>query len=409
MSLPEPESNLNPEAQHLIAVSEKDERKRRGLLLLLLALLLVFCSVLYLFIRYVVKPGPLPEMLPVVIAKSINYPPAYKFSIIGLSKPMGVGISADEQRIYVTEGDGERLIKMFDRDGRLIQSFYPPGTTRSNRLPTYIAVNPDGRVFITDNYNHTIDVFDPNGKFIDAIIGEKLTLSKFVAAHNNGAVPEGTQYFYNNIDKKVYYQLPGQDVQSDTISDAISTSGTWAPLGLHFDSSGNLLVTDISDKGHRVLIFPADSLKGSWINFNPQVRSFGSEGKGDGQFSFPNSVVEDSKGNFYVSDGNNGRISFWGSDLIYKSFFGFGSDNSSFNLPRGMWMDRKDRLHVADAVGQSIRVYDVSGTTPAFLFNFGEFGISEGEFNYPTDICLDSGGRLYIADRENNRVQIWSY
>jgi hypothetical protein len=74
-----------------------------------------------------------------------------------------------------------------------------------------------------------------------------------------------------------------------------------------------------------------------------------------------------------------------------------------------MWMDRKDRLHVADAVGQSIRVYDVSGTAPTFLYNFGEFGISEGMFNYPTDICLDSGGRLYIADRENNRVQIWSY
>ena len=48
---------------------------------------------------------------------------------------------------------------------------------------------------------------------------------------------------------------------------------------------------------------------GPGSNFNPQVAEFGVEGKGDGQFSFPNSVVTDSQGNFYVSDGNNGRIS----------------------------------------------------------------------------------------------------
>ena len=374
------------------------KRFRRGAPAALL--LLVLGAVLCLGIRYFMKPGPLPDLLPVIIAKNINYPPAYKFTINNVTKPMGVAVSVDGQRIYVTEGDGERLIKMFDRDGRLIQSFSPPGTTPSTRQPTYVAVNPDGRVFVSDNYNHTIDVFDPEGNFIDAIIGQDMTLSKFVAALNNGDVPDGTLYFYNNLEKKVFYQLPGKDVQSA----AITPGEPWAPLGLHFDSTGNLLVTNVSEEGKRILIFQTDAIRGPWITFNPQVKSFGTEGKGDGQLSFPNSVVRDSKGNFYVSDGNNGRISLWSSDLAYKTFFGFGSDETSFNLPRGMWMDNKDHLHVTDAVGQSIRVFDVSGGTPVFLFNFGEFGISEGELNYPTDISMDSGGRLYIADRENNRV-----
>jgi hypothetical protein len=90
-------------------------------------------------------------------------------------------------------------------------------------------------------------------------------------------------------------------------------------------------------------------------------------------------------------------------------FFAFGSTEDALNLPRGMWMDVNDRLHVADAVGQFIRVYDVSGAEPAFLYNFGAFGQLEGEFNFPIDICMDTTGRLFIADRENNRVQIWSY
>jgi tripartite motif-containing protein 71 len=120
-------------------------------------------------------------------------------------------------------------------------------------------------------------------------------------------------------------------------------------------------------------------------------------------------VVRDDQGNYYVSDGNNGRISTWSVDRIYKTFFGFGSSEQTLNLPRGMWMDGKNHLHVVDSVGSAVRVYDVSGKEPAFLFNFGESGVSEGFLNFPTDICIDSTGRVYIADSQNNRIDIWSY
>ena len=122
-----------------------------------------------------------------------------------------------------------------------------------------------------------------------------------------------------------------------------------------------------------------------------------------------NQEGRNSLGNFYVSDGNNGRISVWSLDMQYKTFFGFGSADSALNLPRGIWMDAKDHLLVADAVGQFIRVYDVSGAEPVFIYNIGTYGALEGQFNFPNDICMDASGRVYIADRENNRVQIWSY
>jgi sugar lactone lactonase YvrE len=183
----------------------------------------------------------------------------------------------------------------------------------------------------------------------------------------------------------------------------------WNPLGLRFDAEGNLMITNLVAGKHEVLIFPAASLTGDLSKFAPAFKEFGSEGKENGQFSFPNSVVRDSKGNYYVSDGNNGRISAWSAERIYKSYFGFGSSDQTLNLPRGAWMDNKDHLHIADAVGSAIRVYDVSGSDPAFLYNFGEFGVSEGYLNFPVDITLDSTGRVYIADRENNRIDIWSY
>ncbi|HEY9152364.1 MAG TPA: NHL repeat-containing protein, partial [Anaerolineales bacterium] len=160
---------------------------------------------------------------------------------------------------------------------------------------------------------------------------------------------------------------------------------------------------------HSVHIIPSTDINGSWLTFNPTIKEFGTEGKGAGQMQFPNSALTDSKGNFYISDGDNSRIEVFGPNFSYASFFGFGSGDDGLNLPRGMWLDSKDHLHVVDAVGALVRVYDLSGSTPQFLFNFGAPGSDDGQFNYPIDISIDGTGRLYIADRDNDRVQIWSY
>ncbi len=383
----------------------QEERKRRKLLFLLVLLLLLLCCVGYFFISYLLKPRPIPDMLPEPVSQTVAYPPTYKLSFPA-DAPVGVAVSPDGQRIYVVESAGERLIKIFDRDGNFIKSFAPPGTTKSNRKPTYIAIDASGRVFVNDTYNNVIAIFDAEGIFLDGIIAKDVTLSEFVASKNSGNVPLGTLYYYNNTSKTVDYKVPGQTAKSMAGPD----QSQWSPLGLRFDPKGNLMVTNITAGKHGVLIYSAADLAGtSWMSFNPQVKEFGVEGKDNGQLSFPNSVVTDSLGNYYVSDGNNGRISAWTMDMQYKTFFGFGSTEDSLNLPRGIWMSAKDHLHVVDAVGQYVRVYDVSGVEPAFLYNFGVYGSLEGEFNYPIDICMDATGRLYIADRENNRIQIWSY
>jgi DNA-binding beta-propeller fold protein YncE len=119
--------------------------------------------------------------------------------------------------------------------------------------------------------------------------------------------------------------------------------------------------------------------------------------------------MTDSQGRTYVTDGNNGRIAVWDKNQQFLFNFAFGTADGAVSLPRGLFIDRHDRLHVVDAVGQSIRVYDVSGPEPAYLFSFGDVGAGDGLFNYPADITVDDSGRLYIADRDNNRVQVWSY
>lgn len=394
----EPETQMPESGEQSV---EKDNRRRRRLLLLLLLLLLLCCCVGYFFTRYLLSPKPLPDIVPVAV---INYPPTYKSSM-PLDGPVGVAASSDGSRVYGVESKGQRLIKMFDRDGKLLKSFAPPGTTASNRKFSYIAVDSKNRVFVVDAYNNTIAIFDADGNFLDGIIGKDVTLSKMLTAKLGGDLPQGMLFYYNNITKNVDYQLPGQGAEKIPGPDQTQ----WSPLGIRFDPAGDLLVTNIVSGKHEVLIYPAAAINGALKSFAPQIKSFGVEGKENGQLSFPNSVVADSKGNLYVSDSNNGRISVWTPDLKYKTFFGFGSGEDALNLSHGIWMDAKDRLHVVDTVGEAVRVYDVGGEEAIFLYSFGVYGIAEGEFNFPNDIFIDGTGRLYIADRENNRIQVWSY
>jgi sugar lactone lactonase YvrE len=232
-----------------------------------------------------------------------------------------------------------------------------------------------------------------------------MTLSKYVTAQIKAPIGTDITYYYDNTSQRVIYQPTGHAAQNFPAP----TRKEWAPLSVRFTQTGDLLVTNLVGDKHEVVIFPAASLKSPLDKFSPQVRKFGTLGKDNGQLSYPNSVVTDSKGNYYVSDGNNARISAWDTNLKYRTFFGFGSAESALNLPRGMWMDAKDHLLVVDAVGAVVRVYDTSKEEPVFLYSFGLLGTSDGQFNYPNDICLDANGNVYVADRENNRITIWSY
>ena len=175
----------------------------------------------------------------------------------------------------------------------------------------------------------------------------------------------------------------------------------WAPLGVAFDRSGHLWVTDVALGTHRVIGYAHDGT----IAAGP----LGSPGAGPGQLMFPNSAVVDSYGRVYVTDGNNGRIAVWDHQGSFLYSFATGSSDAATSLPRGSSIDKHDRLFVADAVGQRIQVYDVSGDRPVHLYQLGSWGQGRGQFNFPNDVAVSTDGRLYIADRENDRLQGWSY
>jgi DNA-binding beta-propeller fold protein YncE len=380
----------------------QEELQRKQLMALFAILAAMLLSVLGLFYRYVRQPAPLPQIVPLV---NVNYPPHYLFSIYGVDQPVGVALSPDGERVYIAETGGERLIKVSDREGTPLFSFSPPQTTPAQRSPVYLAVDSSGNVFTTDRLQNAVFIYDQDGNYLDAMLAPNLTLNSY-AASQVGGITGGTTFNYNVFTDSVHYQ----DSQKADKTLPAPEVPAWDPLGVRFDPSGNLWLTDVAGTNHLVREFPAADLVG-WpkSSFQPAQTSFGKTGQNPGEFLYPNVAVVDSQNRIYVADGNNGRVSAWDAQGRYLFQFGRGSGDGELSLPRGMFIDGRDRLHVVDAVDQNVKVYDVSGQEPIFLYAFGDWGLEDGLFNYPNDIVLDGSGRLYIADRENNRVQVWSY
>jgi DNA-binding beta-propeller fold protein YncE len=64
-------------------------------------------------------------------------------------------------RVYVTDPEGYRVL-VFDTDGKFVATFGEYGfDSKTFALPTGIAVDGEGNVYVTDSANHRVMKFAP--------------------------------------------------------------------------------------------------------------------------------------------------------------------------------------------------------------------------------------------------------
>src|SRR5271165_1005979 len=74
--------------------------------------------------------------------------------------------------IYVTDGYRNARVHRFTRDGRLVTSWGTPGKAPGEfHLPHSIATDPDGKLYVADRANKRIQIFSPDGDFLDMWTG----------------------------------------------------------------------------------------------------------------------------------------------------------------------------------------------------------------------------------------------
>ncbi len=345
---PAPEAGtLPPDGVAPVDADEVPPENRRRKLLLLFLLLAAFVALLGLAIWYLLFRQPVP--VPTIPGEAVM--PGYVTSIYGASRPMSVAVTGTGERIYVGETSGEQTAKLFDAQGNPVAALVPPLSTGEDHVPVYVATSPvSGEVYVSDRPTATIYIYDAEGTYLRAF-------------------------------------TPPAD------------AANWQPLGLAFDATGNLFVTDIGPAPQRVREFDPTG---------QQIRVIGE----DAALSFPNGVAVDDAGYVYVTDSNNGRLLVFGQDGTIVATVGRGTGAGNLGLPRGVAIDGQGRVYVVDTSGQGVFVYGQykeGATGLEFLGSFGSQGVANGAFSYPNGIAVDDRGRLYVADSGNDRVQLWSY
>lgn len=171
------------------------------------------------------------------------------------------------------------------------------------------------------------------------------------------------------------------------------------PSGLSFDRDGNLLVADTHYA--RILCYtPEGKLLDS--------RTIGGKpGDKPGEFSCVTDCLQDSTGNYYVSEyGEWDRIQKFSPERKYiTQWGGHGSDPGQFLRPQKMAVDETDRIWVADACNHRVQVFDTTLKEPSAVQMWGEVGSAPGQLRYPYDILLDGQGHVYLCEFGNHRVQ----
>jgi len=328
-------------------VEEPPQHRKRKVAILLL-LLFGFALLLGLAIWYLLFRQPI-SVLPVIPGEIVM--PTYSTAIYGADRPMGVAVSKDGSRVYIGETEGDRIAKIFDASGNQLGLLQPPLSTGAEHVPVYLALDPiANEVYVTDRPTGAIYIYSADGVY--------------QRAYNPGTALKG-----------------------------------WQPLGITFDTAGNLFVTDVSASPQRILEFDRSGAL---------VRTLGTTAG----LNFPNGIAVDKAGYVYVTDGNNGRLLVIDQNDQVVAQVGRGVGEGNLGLPRAMVIDDSGRVYVADATGQGVFVYDSYKPGDRglnYLGFFGGEGVSNGAFQYPNGIALDGRGRVYVTDGGNDRVQVWSY
>ena len=303
---------------------------------------------------------------------------------------------ARDGRTYVVSRSAERAsadtvrVTVLNMEGEYFDVFGAKGDGDGEFLwPCGIALDGDGRVYVSDEHLHRITLFTASGDFV----------SKW-GTHGSG---EG--------------ELDG-------------------PSGIAFDPDDNLLVSDA--RNHRVQRFTKD---GRFLS------AFGAPGTRDGEFDLPWGLTTNADGEMFVADWGNDRVQRFSSDGGFVAQYGSsGRRDGEFVKPASVAVDSKGYIYVADWGNERVQVLDPDGrfvqklrgeaTHSTWAEDFLRVNVEEAEararadlepeieyfnddpheesshieklFWGPVSVMLDPEERLYVTETHRHRVQVYT-
>jgi len=273
--------------------------------------------------------------------------------------------------------------------------------------PRGVAVGEDGAIYVADSGNHRVEVFGPDGTFVRAWGGlsNVETESGAPAGFNEpwglAVASDGSVYVADTWNHRIQWFGPegrflgawGKFGQSGP-SDVGGEFRLFGPRDIAVGADGLLYVTDTGNK--RVLVYEPD---GSF------VRQWGGGGVLEGYLDEPVGIAAGPEGWLYVADTWNKRVQVFdekGNYVIHWPIEGW--DSVDVEDKPYIAVDSRGYVYVTDPSGYRVLVFDSMG---GYVMSFGQYGFDEGAFAYPTGIAIGPDDSIYVTDARSGRVLVY--
>jgi hypothetical protein len=203
--------------------------------------------------------------------------------------------------------------------------------------------------------------------------------------------------------------------EAKQVGKATGAGATAAPAGAVIDSKGNVFVAD-NRNATVIKITPGGE---SSVFAGKADQTGNADGAGEtARFAAPRGLAIDGKDNLYVADvgdSNVRKITPEGVVTTLAGGDGGGSDDGTgkaakFAAPRGLAADKEGTVYVADTDNHTVRKVTAAGVVTTIGGKAGDAGSADGaaaasRFNSPRGVAVDDAGNVYVADSENGAVR----
>lgn len=242
--------------------------------------------------------------------------------------------------------------------------------------PTRIAVDSEGRFYVTHPERRRLVVADAHGRNAISIEVNAKPLSI--------AVGSGGRIYLGDAERRAVHVFSAQGFHLFDLGDG--PDEFLQPNDIALDEArGRIYVADSPD--HRIQVYDLMGFPLQEITSTPS-----------GPLSFPAAVaVQQGTGALVVSD-HNGQVEMFDDQGAWIRSIG------SMVSPAGLCTDDDGVLYVAEAFQAQVVVFEGGGLA---LGTVGDFGTLPGQLKTPTDVVLDPWGRLAVVSYNNGTVEIY--
>ncbi len=269
--------------------------------------------------------------------------------------------------------------------------------------------NKNGYVYVTDSFNHRIQVFDQNNNYVTTYGGQGgpsgggSILGKFSYPKQVDFDIDGNMYVADYANSRIVGKYYG----TENFVQHVSSSLLMNPWGILVTDDKTIYVTDWGDS--KVKVFKNGML----------INSFGGLGSASGKFNLPSNIeqgIYKGEDALFIADTKNSRIQIFDLAGNYIDVLGqpagdpldnyfVNKSNGEMLLPYAMTIDSDNNIIVSDTSHKMMRVYNSDGV---LLENFGHMSSENGDFFSPFGLDYSElTGKLYISDGVLQRVQIF--